>query len=411
MPTKPNKAGQQQPYVPAGHGDVSGEYGEHGTGSNKHWVSPDDVKRQLGYKEEQPKKESETPKELSDKLNGNKTDTEKLKDFLSKSFLNENQSLIKGLDSVNKDNLRLVVQNIEDGRVKLDQVKGQIIAGCKINSACQFIGTVFLKKNDDIDVFFHENGHAVDEIFGQKLNSRFISNSYISEKYNTTLADMLRAEGRKIKVSELENIIKKEENDYINNELSKLGFKNNEAEEVQTMINNTITNLRKGKYKEEAELLDKEEKQLSNQYFEKQEISRDEFFKKSNEIRDKEWELSRKIIQEANEMFKPQKERIDKIQKIKNDAFWQYRKYRTKKYGDLSDIISGAKRNAYGLIGVGHPTSYWNKKVWAREAEFFAEAFSAKTSNPDSYEVIKKYYPKTVEIFEEILNKGVNNKL
>ena len=348
---------------------------------------------------------------MSDKLNGNKTDTEKLKDFLSKSFLNENQSLIKGLDSVNKDNLRLVVQNIEDGRVKLDQVKGQIIAGCKINSACQFIGTVFLKKNDDIDVFFHENGHAVDEIFGQKLNSRFISNSYISEKYNTTLADMLRAEGRKIKVSELENIIKKEENDYINNELSKLGFKNNEAEEVQTMINNTITNLRKGKYKEEAELLDKEEKQLSNQYFEKQEISRDEFFKKSNEIRDKEWELSRKIIQEANEMFKPQKERIDKIQKIKNDAFWQYRKYRTKKYGDLSDIISGAKRNAYGLIGVGHPTSYWNKKVWAREAEFFAEAFSAKTSNPDSYEVIKKYYPKTVEIFEEILNKGVNNKL
>ena len=411
MPTKPNKAGQQQPYVPAGHGDVSGEYGEHGTGSNKHWVSPDDVKRQLGYKEEQPKKESETPKELSDKLNGNKTDTEKLKDFLSKSFLNENQSLIKGLDSVNKDNLRLVVQNIEDGRVKLDQVKGQIIAGCKINSACQFIGTVFLKKNDDIDVFFHENGHAVDEIFGQKLNSRFISNSYISEKYNTTLADMLRAEGRKIKVSELENIIKKEENDYINNELSKLGFKNNEAEEVQTMINNTITNLRKGKYKEEAELLDKEEKQLSNQYFEKQEISRDEFFKKSNEIRDKEWELSRKIIQEANEMFKPQKERIDKIQKIKNDAFWQYRKYRTKKYGDLSYIISGAKRNAYGLIGVGHPTSYWNNKVWAREAEFFAEAFSAKTSNPDSYEVIKKYYPKTVEIFEEILNKGVNNKL
>ena len=72
MPTKPNKAGQQQPYVPAGHGDVSGEYGEHGTGSNKHWVSPDDVKRQLGYKEEQPKKESETPKELSDKLNGKK---------------------------------------------------------------------------------------------------------------------------------------------------------------------------------------------------------------------------------------------------------------------------------------------------------------------------------------------------
>lgn len=70
MPTKRNRAGQQQPYVPAGHGDASGEYGEHATGSNKHWVSPDDVKKQLGYTKPQEKKESGIPKELEDKLNG-----------------------------------------------------------------------------------------------------------------------------------------------------------------------------------------------------------------------------------------------------------------------------------------------------------------------------------------------------
>ena len=70
MPTKRNKAGNQQPYVPAGHGDASGEYGEHATGSNRHYTSPDDVKRQLGYSPEQTKEESGTPKELSDKLNG-----------------------------------------------------------------------------------------------------------------------------------------------------------------------------------------------------------------------------------------------------------------------------------------------------------------------------------------------------
>ena len=28
MPTKRNKAGNQQNYVPAGHGDASGEYGD-----------------------------------------------------------------------------------------------------------------------------------------------------------------------------------------------------------------------------------------------------------------------------------------------------------------------------------------------------------------------------------------------
>ena len=36
MPTKRNHAGNQQNYVPAGHGDASGEYGDNATGSNKH---------------------------------------------------------------------------------------------------------------------------------------------------------------------------------------------------------------------------------------------------------------------------------------------------------------------------------------------------------------------------------------
>lgn len=36
MPTKLNRAGKQQNYVPAGNGDASGEYGNH-TGSNKHF--------------------------------------------------------------------------------------------------------------------------------------------------------------------------------------------------------------------------------------------------------------------------------------------------------------------------------------------------------------------------------------
>ena len=37
MPTKPNRAGNQQNYVPAGNGDASGEYGDNATGSNIHF--------------------------------------------------------------------------------------------------------------------------------------------------------------------------------------------------------------------------------------------------------------------------------------------------------------------------------------------------------------------------------------
>ena len=39
MPTKPNRAGNQQNYVPAGNGDASGEYGDNATGSNIHFVN------------------------------------------------------------------------------------------------------------------------------------------------------------------------------------------------------------------------------------------------------------------------------------------------------------------------------------------------------------------------------------
>jgi len=39
MPTKLNKAGQEQNYVPAGNGDASGEYGDNATGSNIHFTN------------------------------------------------------------------------------------------------------------------------------------------------------------------------------------------------------------------------------------------------------------------------------------------------------------------------------------------------------------------------------------
>ena len=48
MPTKPNRAGNQQNYVPAGNGDASGEYGDNATGSNIHFTNfkkPDEVKQ------------------------------------------------------------------------------------------------------------------------------------------------------------------------------------------------------------------------------------------------------------------------------------------------------------------------------------------------------------------------------
>lgn len=71
MPTKPNKAGQQQPYVPQGNGDASGEYADNQSGSNKHFTN---------FKQpEQPKAQEpqiEEPKINEPKINEPKGETQ-----------------------------------------------------------------------------------------------------------------------------------------------------------------------------------------------------------------------------------------------------------------------------------------------------------------------------------------------
>lgn len=67
---------------------------------------------------------------------------------------------------------------------------------------------------------------------------------------------------------------------------------------------------------------------------------------------------------------------------------------------DISDMFEGSSINSHPL-GYGHGKAYHNKKGTAKEA--FAEMYSATASNPESLEQIKKYFPESYKIFEEIL--------
>ena len=68
--------------------------------------------------------------------------------------------------------------------------------------------------------------------------------------------------------------------------------------------------------------------------------------------------------------------------------------------GDVSDMFGGATKNkARGWFG--HRDSYWEYTSVGTEA--FAEMMSATISNPESLKNIKKYFPKSYEIFEEML--------
>ena len=77
------------------------------------------------------------------------------------------------------------------------------------------------------------------------------------------------------------------------------------------------------------------------------------------------------------------------------------------KYADLSDMCEacGGGKRAYGYAfsGYCHGRAYWKQSSDKRAKEFFAEAFSSKSSkNKERYELIKKYLPNTCKAFDEI---------
>lgn len=77
------------------------------------------------------------------------------------------------------------------------------------------------------------------------------------------------------------------------------------------------------------------------------------------------------------------------------------------KYADLSDMCEacggGKKTYGYAFSGYCHGSAYWKQSSDKRAKEFFAEAFSSKSSsNKERYELIKKYLPNTCKAFDEI---------
>ena len=412
MPTKRNSAGQQQPYVPEGHGDASGEYAEHATGSNQHYVSPDDVKRQLGYGGEQPKQETAPSQPQS----SNKVEKElgkKPEDTINTIYKNldkgdlgvDEKNKIKNILSIgDKDCNNLIEKTIQKNNVLYMKASKENYYRPKSNE-------IFLTKKsfEDKDyseggTFYHETGHMIDNNneFAKKndysvrygryryLSDTGASTNFVSSKYNTTIAEMLRQECK-------ENIsfekIKQEKENYKQSIIQKEFGENLE---------------RYNQYKNEIE---NDNTQLS-QEFEEIKNERDELSKKfwNNELPYNEYEAQRTLISSKITDFANKKlEHLTKIREKYNDVYSIEEQAYTKasqlgniKYGDISDVISGATQGRLDL-GMGHPASYWKKAKIHREKEFFAEAFSAKATNKESYEVLKQYLPKTMEIFEECL--------
>lgn len=75
-------------------------------------------------------------------------------------------------------------------------------------------------------------------------------------------------------------------------------------------------------------------------------------------------------------------------------------KYSLMGRSDISDMFEPITIKEYPF-GTGHGKSYWKKRDNGKEG--FAEMYAAMVNNPESWEAINNYFPKSVTIFEEML--------
>ena len=69
----------------------------------------------------------------------------------------------------------------------------------------------------------------------------------------------------------------------------------------------------------------------------------------------------------------------------------------------LSDIAEGVTKGKV-QAGFGHGKTYWERQTDGVAKEAFAEFWEC-VANPEQWEVLKKYLPKSTAIFEEMIKE------
>lgn len=76
-------------------------------------------------------------------------------------------------------------------------------------------------------------------------------------------------------------------------------------------------------------------------------------------------------------------------------------KYSMLDRSDISDMFEGAGIGVGFPLGSGHGLSYWSGR--GNSKEIFAEITSAEAAHPGSLRAIKEYFPKTYQVYQDML--------
>lgn len=459
MPTKPNKAGQQQNYVPQGNGDASGEYADNQSGSNIHFTNfkkPDEIET---TKTETFKTFKKTKEESTSMVDNNENDIKIVRK-------NARNSLIKKCVNPSRDNditFEEVIEDSNDESVKIlnqylgDNEKLTIRFGnAGRNAAGCAWGYSNITTNHSVHTIRHELGHTFDNWYGKNMpangRNNFESSDYASVRFvddetgktmNETLHEelgvsMYKATLKGWKIGYVKQGTDKRETkiasaDKINSVFNKYadkifdeqtGIKNarlrykelriryNELNGYNSIVDKELENLPE---KIEYEKLLKEVYRTENEY-------RDKMIKAgaTSIVYDNSPEITRAREQASIARTKYNNKRAEVFrQKFGEKDYAEYEKLSKEQYGVYRKLegVAGLVGDTLDYLGVGttfyqtngHGSHYFKERKEAGYAlEIFANMFDCYSSK-DTWEkeCVKEMFPKTSKIFEKIYyNKG-----
>lgn len=396
MPKKKNYGGQDQEFIPAGNGDVSGEYADD-NGSNRHFTNfakpetkQDDKAKEVDIdKKEYVEKFKNYIADKVPRLKGEKIDN--LHEILEQAN-SRNVKIVA--DYFAKTGTKIVYR--KNGFAYYDPNKNLILYG-----ECDFEIEKEKSWQHPGIAIFHEAGHGIDYTSNDKKHT--LSFTVVDEKYNMTLNDSVRKEAKDL-------VGKMKRNDFV--EYFKKKTKPAIYEEELEKVCNEA-GISKEKYKEFDIKFEENESEIKKIVSKKvnesglmvkwynDEISKDEFFQSREQL-----------YKEAMNDFFPNamKSIVNKHKEIK-EKIKKGTEYRwANSFGTLSDVVQGANSWSYGTLGPGHSASYFKNAPYLLGNEFFAGAFAAIAMNPEEEKVLREYMPRSMEILDNLLKNYVEGK-
>lgn len=389
MPTKPHKAGNQQNYIGPGHGDASGEYGDNATGSNIH----------ITIKENEVFEPKKTETKLGQKQIGD--NKQQIGDYIkshsnfNETKLNSIQQMINGgdaeINNIISNTLKKGEYSFETGRTSYCSKWGIVLAPGDLESPARVQG----------ETLYHELGHLVDGSERERfpnvvdLTGKTYSGGYVSKKYDTTLQDMVTQEGKIFAKSENVAKIKEIKKKYQEEELAKTGlYTEKQIQDIKSTHQKYVEDKNNAKNTYYKLNSDAYEKKWNN------EITREQYLEEQS----KNEAVLKNELNTLEIKYKNSEEEYFRFLKEQGIANVRAANRFHKEYSSLSDILSGATKGKDDF-GSCHSGRYWRESPYHRGNEFFAEAFSARATNKKQYKTLKEYFPKSIEIFEEILEE------